>query len=251
MQLRDNLAGGYQYATGIAPYSAAVRAMRGMMIVRQVLRPAPAYRAGFAIAERLMAEVGRSRAALCAVELRSPAPFTFEGFIAFNAGYRDFLAEWGLLLGEDNPIARTNVAPELHAPSEVCLHAFSYTFEGADVASFVVAGAGELRDQAEMSPAAIIRSGETTPEAMAEKAACVLSEMDARLAAVGATWDEVTDTSIYSVYPVHEIGVSQILPRLGTAGAHGVTVYHSRPPIAGLDFELDLRNVTGSGVVDI
>lgn len=245
MQLRDNCDGGYQYATGIAPYSAAVRALPGYTIVRVVLgRPLP-YRTGFAAADAYMAGQGRTRQALCAVELRSPAPFSFAGFVSYNAEYRQLLEEWRILHGTDNPVARTNVAPELNAPAEVCLYAFSYTVPvvATGTANFVVAGAGELRDQADLTPAAIIRPGETTPEAMAEKAACVLHEMDARLAGVGASWAEVTETNVYSVYPVEGIALAQILPRLGTAGVHGVTVYHSRPPITGLDFEMDVRAV--------
>ena len=64
---------------------------------------------------------GRPRAALCAIELRSPTPFSFEGFDAFNAVYRALLTEWKLLVDGGNPIARTNVAPLVGAPSEASL----------------------------------------------------------------------------------------------------------------------------------
>ena len=45
---------------------------------------------------RWMAAAGRPLTALCACELRSPAPFTEAGFRAFNKVYVGTLAAWGL-----------------------------------------------------------------------------------------------------------------------------------------------------------
>jgi hypothetical protein len=42
---------------------------------------------GFWRVERLITEAGRPLTALCACELRSPAPFTEQGFRAFNEIY--------------------------------------------------------------------------------------------------------------------------------------------------------------------
>ena len=130
-------------------------------------------------------------------------------------------------------------------PAEVTLYAFSYTapVDAEAAASFVIAGAGEIRDQADLTPVGIVRAGETSPGALREKAECVIEVMSARLAGVGAEWSQATETNLYSVWPVHEIGVELVLPRLGAAGVHGLVHYHSRPPIAGIEFEMDVRSV--------
>src|SRR5436305_1820313 len=131
MPLIDNPRGGYRFLTGIAPYSSGVLAAPGYELVRATLRAPLPYQAGFALLERQLAEQGRPRAALCAVELRLPAPLSFAGFASFNADYQRLLADWDLLLGGHNPIARTNVAPQVAAPSEPALYAFSFSLPSA------------------------------------------------------------------------------------------------------------------------
>ena len=126
--------------------------------------------------------------ALCAIELRSPRPFTFEGFAGFNESYRSILADADLLADGLNPIARTNVAPEIDPPSEPMLYGFSYSVPARDPnlpPTFVVAGAGELiEDQYDVQH--IVRVGETSDEAMREKAKCVMEHMRRRLSGLGA-----------------------------------------------------------------
>ena len=96
MHLLDNPIGNYRFLTGIAPYSAGVVAMPGFEIVRATLqRPIP-YQAGFDLIAAHLDTLDRPRAALCAVELRLPAPLTFAGFANFNAGYQSILAGWDL-----------------------------------------------------------------------------------------------------------------------------------------------------------
>ena len=85
MPLTDHPIGNYRFLPGIAPYSCGVVSSPGFEIVHVTLqRPVP-FRVGFEkIAEYLAAE-GRPKAALCAIELRSPRPFSFQGFAEFNA----------------------------------------------------------------------------------------------------------------------------------------------------------------------
>ena len=129
--LRDHPTGDYRYMPGISAFSCGTVAKPGHEIVHVTLAAPQPWRAGFTRIERHLAEVKRPRTALCGIELRSPAPFTFDGFAGFNEGYRKLLAEWGILVGDDNPIPRTNVAPVAAAPSEPSLYAFSYTQPGA------------------------------------------------------------------------------------------------------------------------
>ncbi|PYM72351.1 MAG: hypothetical protein DME03_18185, partial [Candidatus Rokuibacteriota bacterium] len=128
---RDVLAGSYRFLPGIAPFSSGAAALPGYQVVHATLGTPIPWREGFDLIDRHLRAEGRPRAALCAIELRSPAPFTFAGFDAFNAGYQALLAEWKLLVGGENPIARTNVAPVVGAPTEPSLYGFGYTVPGA------------------------------------------------------------------------------------------------------------------------
>lgn len=245
MKLIPNPPGGYRFLTGIAPYSSGVVALPGYEIVHVTLRRPRPYREGFELIERYLAAQNRPRQALCAIELRSPQPFTFAGFAEFNGGYQKLLAEWGLLVDGQNPLARTNVAPEMSPPGEPALYAFSYTVPSDDPAlppTFVVAGAGDLLNGS-LSAEAIIRPGETLAEAMQEKAAYVLGVMAARLAGLQMGWAEVTGVDIYTVHPLHSYLASTLLVGMGPAALRGVHWYYSRPPIAGLEFEMDVRGV--------
>jgi hypothetical protein len=244
VQLLANPAGNYAFLTGIAPYSAGVTAQPGYEIVRAVLaRPVP-WQEGFVRIEEHLNGLGRPRSALCAVELRSPAPFTFAGFATFNGEYQARLVEWGLLRDGVNPIARTNVAPAINPPAQPSLYAFSYTAPTThSLPTFIVAGAGDLRDQANLSPSAIVRPGEISTDAMAEKAATVLGVMQARLFGLGMAWADVSGVGVYTVQPLHPFLESTLAPSLHEANNCGVHWHYSRPPIAGLEFEMDLRGV--------
>ena len=92
--LRDVSTGGYRFLPGISAFSSGVVATSGWEIVHATLAAPVPWRDGFARIDRHLREAGRPRAALCGIELRSPAPFTFGGFDEFNEGYRSLLAEW-------------------------------------------------------------------------------------------------------------------------------------------------------------
>lgn len=245
MQLIDNPQGGYRFLTGIAPYSSGVLAAPGHEIVRVIFHTPLPYQPGFDAIDRYLAEQGRPRAALCAVELRAPSPWSFEGFAGFNAEYQRQLAAWDVLIDGRNPIARTNVAPQLAAPSQPALYAFSYSTPSAAPnlpATFVVAGAGELPEGV-LSAEAIVRGGETTAAAIAAKATFVMGLMRGRLAGLGADLADVTAVDLYTLHSPEPFLASVILDPLGPAAIHGVHWHYSRPPIAGLEFEMDMRGV--------
>jgi hypothetical protein len=183
------------------------------------------------------------------VELRLPAPLSFEGFARFNDGYRTLLADWTLLVDGANPVARTNVAPLVRPPAEPSLHGFAYTVPGATSRpTFVVAGAGDLRD-GPMDPSGVVRRGEHTPEALREKAAFVMTVMQTRLHGLGADWADVTAIDVYTAHPVHALLARTVLEPAGPAAGHGVHWFLSRPPIEDLDYEMDLRGTVEELVV--
>jgi hypothetical protein len=242
MPLTDHPAGDYRFLPGIAPYSCGAVAAPGFEVVHAVFRRPPPYRAGFdRVAAHLAAE-GRPKAALCGVELRSPAPFSFPGFAAFNAGYAAILEQWGLFVGGINPVARTNVAPAVGPPAEPVLYGFSYTrpCAAAGPPTFVVAGAGELPEGV-LDPAAIVAAGDTSPGGIAAKAEFVMGLMEARLRGLGADWPLVTGIGVYTIHPLDAVLPGTVLGRAGPAAAHGVRWHYSRPPITGIEFEMDLR----------
>lgn len=245
MKLLNNPKGSYRFLTGIAPYSSGVVAMPGYEIVHAVLQKPLPYLQGFELIGQYFDAHNRPRQSLCAVELRSPRPFTFEGFAEFNQSYQNILADWNLLVDGRNPVARTNIAPAVYPPAEPSLYAFSYTAPKANLNSltFVVAGAGDLVDQGLLSPEAIVRAGETSIEAIQQKAATVMQTMQMRLSGLKATWTDVTAVDIYTVQPIQPFLVSAILEPMEQAARHGVHWFYSRPPISGLEFEMDMRGV--------
>jgi hypothetical protein len=244
--LRDHPSGDYRYMPGISAFSCGTVAKPGHEIVHVTLAAPVPWRDGFARIEQHLGEQKRSRTALCGIELRSPQPFTFDGFGRFNDGYRALLAAWAILVGDDNPIPRTNVCPVAAAPAEPSLYAFSYTVPlsagGRPSGTFIVAGAGELKDRAQ-GPEGIVRHGDTSPEAMREKARFVMATMQERLRTLGGDWSRITAIDIYTAQPIHGFLAEEILRPAGAAAVHGVHWYPSQPPIQGLEFEMDMRGV--------
>jgi hypothetical protein len=238
--LIPNPRGGYSFLKGIAPYSAGTVANVNFEIERARLsKPLPVPEA-FARVDDHLAKLGRPPQALCGMELRSPRPFTFAGFNDFNAGYVHLLEKRNILVNGLNPVARTNVAPEIAAPSEPVVYAFSYTLPArTDGRSFIVAGAGEL-PEGSLDPHDIVRRGDDSLDALTEKARFVLGLMDGRVRGLGVTWDQVAAVDVYTVHDFAPFLASLIVPRTGNAH-HGVTWHYTRPPIAGIEYEMDVR----------
>ena len=247
MTLNDNPLGNYRFLTGIAPYSSGVVAMPGFEIIRvRLLQPLPIQGPIFKQIAKHLSAVGRPMQALCAMELRIPESLSFEGFKEFNNKYQQRLKEQGLLLGDVNPVARTNIVPAKLELKEPSVYAFSYTVvvnDGFTRPSFIVAGAGDLVDQSDLTPSAIFRHNETTADALEEKANLVMKVMQERLSGLRTGWEEVSNISIYTVIPLHTLIVDTILKPIGAAALQGVTWYYSNPPIKGLAYEMDVRGV--------
>jgi len=136
--------GGYRYIRGVFQYSAGVAAEPGFALERaRFLRPPPLAE-GFAAVEAHLKAIGRPSTAFAACELRSPKPFTEQGFVDFNRSYVQTLERWGLYKDGRNPVARSNVCPAYDVPPEPSFYAFSYTVPArASRGTFIVAGSGE------------------------------------------------------------------------------------------------------------
>src|SRR5262249_5210505 len=136
---------------------------------------------GFAQAAKYIQGVGRPLTSFCACELRSPAAFTEQGFRNFNEHYVKTLAQWGIYDGAVNPVARSNVCPEIDPPAEPSFHAFSFTRPSRHtMPTFVIAGGAEARGGSGTYPERIVRYRDLSPEGMKEKVRFTLSEMENR-----------------------------------------------------------------------
>lgn len=239
----DNPRGNYRFLPGIAPFSSGAAATAGHQVVHVTLKQPIPWRKGFELIDAHLKSEGRPRQALCAIELRIPKALTFDGFDGFNEGYQALLKDWDLLVNGENPVARTNVAPVVGAPSEASLYGFGYTMPGATPSStFVVAGSGETKTR-EKSMKGLVRGGETSPDAIREKAAFVLGVMRDRLHGLGGDWADVTAINVYTAHPIEPFLADVILRGVGPAAVHGVTWHLSAPPILDIEFEMDMRGV--------
>jgi hypothetical protein len=236
--------GGYRFIPAVFQYSAGVAAEAGFRIERVRFRnPLPLAR-GFERAAEIISARGRPLTAFCACELRSPAPFTDAGFRAFNEVYAGTLERWGIYDSKSrvNPVARSNVCPEIAPPSEPSFYAFAFTERHASAApSFVIAGSGEAREGGALYRERTVRYGETSADAMREKALFVLGEMQRRLALLGFSWADTSASQVYTVHDLYPFLADAIVPR-GAARA-GLTWHYCRPPVEGLEYEMDCRAV--------
>ncbi len=242
MPLTDHPAGNYRFLPGIAPYSCGVVSIPGSEIVQVTFQQPIAYRKGFETIADFLSAQGRPKASLCAVSLRSPRPFTFQGFADFNAEYAAILKDWGVFVDGVNPVARTNVAPVIHFPVEPAVYGFSFTrLCGKDqAATFVVAGAGELPEGI-LARDGIVALGDISPAGLAIKARFVMELMETRLHGLGAAWPAVNRINVYTAHSVTPLLPEILLARCGAASIHGINWHYTRPPIEEIEYEMDIR----------
>jgi hypothetical protein len=105
--------------------------------------------------------------------------------------------------------------------------------------SFVLSGGGDARSGPEPYSDRIIALGDQSHSGLSLKIEFVIKEMQRRLECLGFKWDDVACTQAYSV---HNIGglVESLLASQGLM-SHGLNWHFARPPVQGLDFEMDLR----------
>jgi hypothetical protein len=133
--------GNYRFIPAVFQYSSGAAADPGFEVERVRFDRMPPLAEGFEQIATYIKAAGRPLTSFCACELRSPAAFTEDGFKAFNQHYVKTLAEWGLYDGTTNPVARSNVCPEIDPPAEPSFYAFSFTRPTTNAGpSFVIAG---------------------------------------------------------------------------------------------------------------
>jgi hypothetical protein len=233
--------GGYRYIPAVFQYSGGVAAEDGFELERgRFLRPVPLAKAFVAVEAHLKA-VGRPVTAFAQCELRSPAPFSEQGFFDFNKQYVTTLERWGIYKDGVNPVARTNVCPMYNEPGEPSMLAFTYTVPAAAPRrrTFTLSGGGDARKGSQPYPERIVRYGDTSPEGLREKMIFVIDEMERRLKALGFGWQDAVSTQAYTVQNIGHL-VGDELARRGAIEA-GLVWNFARPPVVGLEYEMDVR----------
>jgi hypothetical protein len=233
---------GYRFIPAVMQYSAGIAALPGFRLERiRFAEPVPMAEGWRRIAAFLDG-IGRPRIALAACELRSPAPFTEDAFLRFNTTYAEVLRDWGILREGRNPVARSNVCPRHAPPAEPCFHAFCFTVpEPGAAPSFVIAGSGEVPEGKGNYRDHVIAPGDTSPEGMTAKGRWVLGEMERRMRQLGFGWTDTTAVQAYTVHPLPPALTADLVAR--GAARHGLTWHDCRPPVEGLDFEMDCRAI--------
>ena len=234
--------GGYRYIPAVFQYSAGVAAEDGFELERaRFMAPVPLAEA-FAKVEAHLKAIGRPTTAFAHCELRSPAPFNDQGFIDFNRQYVQTLERWGIYKDDVNPVARTNVCPMYHEPATPSMLAFTYTIPAkSSRRTFMLSGGGDARSGSEPYKDRIVRMNDTSPEGLREKVIFVIDEMEQRLKALGFGWSDVVSTKASTVQNIGHL-VGELLAARG-AIVSGLVWNHARPPVIGLDYEMDVRGI--------
>jgi len=244
----DFPAGNYRFIPAVFQYSGGVAASPGYEIERVRFENWVPLAEGFAQIAKCIQAAGRPLTSFCACELRSPAAFTDEGFRNFNLHYVKTLAEWGVYDGKTNPVARSNVCPEIDPPAEPSFYAFSFTRPGQSTTpSFVIAGGAELRGGSGSYPERIVRYRDLSPEGLKEKVRFTVSEMESRLGAFGFGWKDTTAVQACTVHDFHPVMTDELVRRGATRP--GLTWHFARPPVIDLEYEMDCRRVMHETVI--
>jgi hypothetical protein len=224
--------GGYRFLPGNPVFAGGAVAEHGYGIVHALLRKWLPLPAGFDLIERHLDQEERPLRALTGIELRLPRQFTQEEFADFNAHYVDRLKRWELLIDGFNPISRTNVVPSAFAPEEPSMHAFSYAdATGNGVRSFVMSGMTEGNTA----------QGESNGDGMRRKLAQVLAMVSRRLDELGVAWADATHIDLYSTHDFGNALGLLVEPALGVSLRRGIRQHFGKPPVIGLELELEAR----------
>jgi enamine deaminase RidA (YjgF/YER057c/UK114 family) len=243
--LIENKAGAYKILPGGAAFCAGIIPYEGYEVVRVLLRSWIPLEQGYTFIESYLKSVGRPVQAFCGIELRVPAPLAFKDWSSFNVPYLEQLHKWGLIFGDYSGVCRSNIALALHPPATTSLCAFTYTAPtSGKVKTFFLSGQADIDASGK-----IISEGDIGPAAMQMRARYTIDTVGATLAKLGVSWQDTTQIAFFHAHDIPDLWGAELLGSLGEALRRGVLVYRARPPIAGLEVELEARAVRQEIVV--
>jgi hypothetical protein len=236
--LIDQPEGGFRFLPGTQVFAGGAVAREGFEIVHAVLKPWLPLDQGYALIERHLGVLGRPMRALCGMELRLPRQLSMDEFRAFNQPYVQRLIEWGLLVEGRNPVSRTNVAPAVEPPEVPSLHGFSYTMRsGAPITTFVMSGITEI------GPGGPVAAGDTSLAGMREKMTFVIRAVTNRLRELGLTFHDASQVEVYLAEATDAVLAQVLIPAIEEPARRGLRWHFGRPPITGVEVELEARGV--------
>jgi len=238
--------GGFRFLPGSPVFAGGAVAEPGFAIVHAVLKRWVPLEQGYALVENSLQAAGRPLQALCGMQLRLPRQLSPQEFTEFNAPYVEQLRRWGVVENKLNPVSRTNVSPAADAPAAPSLHAFSYTvpYDG-DVKTFTMSG------MVERGPGgATVAEGDTSREGMALKLAYVMGAVTDRIAELGFRWSDATHVELYAGEEIPG-ALAALAAKAPGSVAHGVRWHFGRPPVVGLEVELEGRAVLREESIEV
>jgi hypothetical protein len=237
--------GGFRFLPGSPVFAGGGVAEPGFAIVHAVLARWVPLATGFGLVERQLEAAGRPMQALCGLQLRLPRQLSVQEFADFNAPYVEQLQRSGVVENRLNPVSRTNVSPASGAPEMPSLHAFSYTVPYAgNLRTFTMSG------MVERAPEGVVAEGDRTPEGMQRKLAYVLGAVTDRIAELGFAWPDATHVELYAAEQLPD-ALAVLAARAPGSVAHGVRQHYGRPPVVGLELELEARAVLREETVPV
>jgi len=243
--LIDQPIGGLRFAPGGQVFASGAVAEEGHGLVHAILDPWLPLDEAYDFIEAHLRSLGRPMQALCGMELRLPRQLSREEFDAFNQPYVQRLIEWGLLVEGRNPVSRTNVAPAMDPPEQPMLHAFTFSMSGLDGRrDFVMAGMTETGPGGR-----IVAAGDTSPAGLREKVRYVVEAVSRRLDGLGRRFDDASHVEFYAALPAEGLVTDLLIPAIDAAGRRGLRWHFGRPPVAGLEVELEARRASRETVL--
>lgn len=244
--------GGFRFTRGTRFFAGGVVAESGYDIVRaRLARPVP-LAAGVEGIRQYLVRLDRPVRALCGLELRAPRQYaTQDDFAAFNDDYVDRLRRLDLVIDGMVPLTRANLAVADEGVHEQCVYAFMYTCPSAvGGQAFATSAHADVQKLGD-GRIETVAEGDTSPHGLTVKVTFVVQQVEGQLRELGVSWADATQINAYAAHPIGPQIEGVILPAVGVAARHGVTWHFARPPVVGLDFELDIRAVRQEVVVDL
>jgi hypothetical protein len=243
--LLDNKAGAYRILPGGSAFCSGVVPYDGYEVVRVLLDPWILLEQGYGYIESFLKSAGRPVQAFCGIELRVPAPLAFKDWSTFNVPYLEQLRKWQLMFGDYSAVCRSNIALAVLPPVRTSLCAFSYVAPASRKGkTFFLSGQADIDGNGKA-----IAEGDTGPAAMHKRTRFTMDTVAQTLTKLGLSWQDTTQIGFFHVHDIPDLWGPQLLGSLGEALRRGVLLYRARPPIAGLEVELEARAVRQELVV--
>jgi len=238
--------GSYSYLPSVFQYSAGVMAEPGYRLEQIRFKHAVPLQDGFKAVESRLRFLGRPFTAFAHCELRSPKQFDDQGFIDFNKTYVRQLQSWNIYTpavdGVDaiNPVARTNVCQSIMVHKKFQCMRLPILCQALSSKQVLLSRVVEMPEKA-LNPTKTVSLplGMFLKQDCRKKMAFVIEEMANRLRSFDLKWSDVTKVQAYSIHNIALL-VDELLAKPGLI-QHGLTWHFARPPVAGLDYEMDLR----------